>query len=398
MRIALFTEVFLPKVDGVVTRITRTLDQLTDLGHEALVFAPGEPPTHYGPHRVVKVRSVSFKPWYPEIMVGLPTARIAREMQAYHPDIVHAVNPVWLAAYGVISARRRNLPLLASFHTDVPSYTTRLGNGLSVLRAPSQAWITGMHNLAEVNLCTSMQMVQRAREVGIREVDLWPKAVDTVGYHPSKRSAQMRERLSGGHPDAPLVLYVGRLSREKDLDQLLEPIRALAPEGVRLAFVGSGPAREELETMFAGTPTVFTGYLAGEDLAAAYASADAFAFPSTTETLGLVALESMASEVPVVGARAGGIPFVIEDGVTGFLVEPGDTAGYADRLRRLLLEPGLKQRMGAAARADALTHSWRASTESLVESYELAVERHAGRRPVPKPLRARAHRDLPPPG
>ncbi|WP_010147154.1 glycosyltransferase, partial [Serinicoccus profundi] len=276
--------------------------------------------------------------------------------------------------------------------------TTRLGNGLSVLRAPSQAWITGMHNLAEVNLCTSMQMVQRAREVGIREVDLWPKAVDTVGYHPSKRSAQMRDRLSGGHPDAPLVLYVGRLSREKDLDQLLEPIRALAPEGVRLAFVGSGPAREELETMFAGTPTVFTGYLAGEDLASAYASADAFAFPSTTETLGLVALESMASEVPVVGARAGGIPFVIEDGVTGFLVEPGDTTGYADRLRRLLLEPGLKQRMGAAARADALTHSWRASTESLVESYELAVERHAGRRPVPKPLRARAHRDLPPPG
>ena len=389
MRIALFTEVFLPKVDGVVTRVTRTLDQLSELGHEALVFAPGDPPDRYGPHRVVRVRSVSFRPWYPEIMVGLPTPRIAREMQAFRPDVVHAVNPVWLAAYGVLSARRRNLPLLASFHTDVPSYTTAIGGGLQVLRAPVQSWTTGLHNLAEVNLCTSRQMVDRAREVGIREVDLWPKAVDTVAYHPGARTTAMRHRLTGGHPDAPLVLYVGRLSREKDLDQLLEPLRRLQGYGVRLALVGSGPGREELERMFAGTPTVFTGYLGGTDLAAAYASADVFAFPSTTETLGLVALESMASGVPVVGADAGGIPFVIDEGRTGFLVPPGDADVLTDRLERLVADEDLRARMGRAAREDAEQHSWRASTEALVGHYELAVERHVGRQPVPRLLRAR---------
>ncbi|GAA1164445.1 glycosyltransferase family 1 protein [Ornithinimicrobium humiphilum] len=389
MRVALFTEVFLPKVDGVVTRVTRTLDQLAELGHEALVFAPGDPPERYGPHRVVRVRSVSFRPWYPEIMVGLPTPRIAREMQAFRPDVVHAVNPVWLAAYGVLSARRRNLPLLASFHTDVPSYTTAIGGGLQVLRRPVQGWTTGLHNLAEVNLCTSGQMVDRARAVGIREVDLWPKAVDTTAYHPGAGTAEMRDRLTDGHPEAPLVLYVGRLSREKDLDQLLEPIRRLAPRGVRLALVGSGPGREELERAFAGTPTVFAGYLGGADLAAAYASADVFAFPSTTETLGLVALESMASGVPVVGADAGGIPFVVDDGRTGFLVPPGDADVLTERLGRLLDDAGLRGRMGRAAREDALSHSWRAATEALVGFYELAVERHAGRSPLPRPLRAR---------
>ncbi|SOC56007.1 glycosyltransferase [Ornithinimicrobium cerasi] len=389
MRIALFTEVFLPKVDGVVTRVTRTLDQLGELGHTALVFAPGDPPASYGPHRVVRVRSVSFRPWYPEIMVGLPTPRIAREMQDFRPDVVHAVNPVWLAAYGVLSARRRNLPLLASFHTDVPSYTTAIGGGLQVLRAPVQGWSTWMHNLAEVNLCTSAQMVDRAREVGIREVDLWPKAVDTVGYHPGARTAAMRARLTDGHPDAPLVLYVGRLSREKDLDQLVEPVRRLSRYGVRLALVGSGPGRSELERLFAGTPTVFTGYLGGADLAAAYASADVFAFPSTTETLGLVALESMASGVPVIGADAGGIPFVVDDGRTGFLVAPGDADALTDRLERLVTDADLRTRMGRAARQDAEEHSWRAATESLVLDYELAIERHRGRRPVPRPLRAR---------
>jgi glycosyltransferase involved in cell wall biosynthesis len=388
MRIALFTEVFLPKVDGVVTRVTRTLEQLEELGHTALIFAPGDPPDHYGGHQVVRTRSWTF-PWYPEIQVGTPTPRIAREMRAFRPDVVHAVNPVWLAAYGVLSARRRNLPLLASFHTDVPSYTTAIGGGLQVLRTPVQTWTTGLHNLAEVNLCTSQQMVDRAREVGIRDVDLWPKAVDTVGYHPSRRTREMRERLTGGHPDAPLVLYVGRLSREKNLDQLLEPLRRLQGYGVRLALVGSGPGRAELEAMFAGTPTVFTGYLGGEELAAAYASADVFAFPSTTETLGLVALESMASGVPVVGADAGGIPFAVTDGRTGFLVTPGDVEGWTERLRTLLADPGLRARMGERARADAQEHSWRAATEALVGSYELALERHTGRPPVPRALRAR---------
>lgn len=389
MRIALFTEVFLPKVDGVVTRVTRTLEQLEELGHTALVFAPGDPPESFGAHRVVRVRSVSFRPWYPEIKVGLPTPRIAREMEAFRPDVVHAVNPVWLAAYGVLSARRRNLPLLASFHTDVPSYTTAIGGGLQVLRAPVQGWTTGIHNLAEVNLCTSRQMVDRAREVGIRDVDLWPKAVDTVGYHPSRATRAMRERLTDGHPDAPLMLYVGRLSREKDLDQLLEPLRRLQRYGVRLALVGSGPGRAELEELFAGTPTVFTGYLGGEELAAAYASADVFAFPSTTETLGLVALESMASGVPVVGAAAGGIPFAVSDGRTGHLVTPGDTDGWTERLGSLLTDPELRARLGAAAREDAEAHSWRAATESLISSYELAVERHVGRAPVHRLLRAR---------
>src|SRR5690606_13184327 len=124
-------------------------------------------------------------------------------------------------------------------------------------------------------------------------------------------------------------------------------------------------------------------------LAAAYASADVFAFPSTTETLGLVALESMASGVPVVGADAGGIPFVIDEGRTGFLVQPGDADALTDRLEQLIGDPGLRGRMGAAARQDAEQHSWLAATEALVSYYELAVERHQGRPPVPRVVRAR---------
>lgn len=376
MRIAMFTEVFLPKIDGVVTRVVRTLEQLADLGHEVLLFAPGHPPARYAGHEVVRVRGVSLRPLYPELKVGMPTPEIARKMESFRPHLVHTVNPVWLAAYGVLSAGRRDVPQLASFHTDVPSYTESLRVGWA--RHPMESWIRFIHNKAEVNLCTSGPMVERARSVGIRRVGLWPKAVDTAGYHPSHARPAMRSRLTDGHPEAPLVVYVGRMSREKDLDALVEPMRRLRERvpGARLAMVGSGPHVAELQRRFDPAWTVFTGYMSGPELAQAYASADAFAFPSTTETLGLVALESMASGVPVVGARAGGIPFVIDDGRTGFLAEPGDAEAWADRLGRLLTDPGLRERMGRAAREEAERHSWRAATESLVGFYDQAVELH----------------------
>nr|NLD39761.1 glycosyltransferase family 1 protein [Actinomycetales bacterium] len=374
MRIAFFTETFLPKIDGVVTRIIRTLEELEQLGHEALVFAPGNPPPTHAGARVVRVNSVAFKPLYPEARFGLPTVGIASSLADFRPDIVHAVNPVWIGGYGILASRRRDLPLLASFHTDLPKYTEEMG--ISWLKPTAEGIIRTLHNLAEVNLCTSGPMVERARELGVRRVDLWPKAVDTRTYRPDRRSEEMRNHLTQGHPQAPLLLYVGRLSREKNLDDLLNPIRQLADIGARLAFVGSGPAREELEQMFAGTNTFFAGYLSGDDLASAFASADAFAFPSTTETLGFVAMESMASGVPVVGARAGGIPFVIDDGVNGFLVQPHDAQAMTGRLRELLSDRSLRERLGRAARAESVRHSWRSATEALVGFYEEAVLLH----------------------
>ncbi len=372
MRIAIFTEVFLPKIDGVVTRLVRTIEQLRALDQDVVIFSPGTDLTEFCGYPVVRVRSAPLKPWYPEIHVGMPTPRIARTLEEFTPDVVHAVNPVALAAYGILSGRRRNIPLLASFHTDLPKYTEAMDLGF--LQSFAKRYISGLHNLADMNLCTSPQMVEAARGIGIRRVKLWPKGVDTVMYHPDKCTTEMRARLSDGHPEDPLVVYVGRIAVEKKLDVLRRAMDRMP--GVRLAIVGSGPAREQLQKDFAGTPTVFTGYLSGDDLAAAYASADVFAFPSTTETLGLVALESMASGVPVIGARAGGIPDVIADGENGFLFEPGDADELADNIMLLVNDPELRQRFAAAGRAETEKWGWRAATERLLEYYQHAQELH----------------------
>ena len=372
MRIAYFTETFLPKIDGVVTRLTRTLDHVRALGHEALIFAPHDPPPEYQGFRVVNVPALPFRPWYPELFLGLPRPRLGRELDRFAPDIVHVVNPVILGLWGTAIAKQRNLPLLASYHTDITQYAVHLK--LPFLSPVSRTFLRDVHNQAHVNLCTSQPMVNSAQGLGIRRVRLWPKAVDTERYHPQNASTEMRERLSGGHPDAPLMLYVGRLSFEKRLEWLYAPVTQLS--GVRLALVGSGPAENALKERFKDTPTTFMGYLSGQELAEAYASADVFAFPSDTETLGFVAMEAMASGVPAVGARAGGLPDVIEPGVNGFMFTPGDLGDLTEQLGKLLFDKPLRKKLGQQARREMERWSWRASTERVLEFYDLARTIH----------------------
>ncbi len=376
MRIAIVTETFLPKVDGVVTRLVHTLDALQALGHEALILAPPAAPSRYGRFRVVAAPGLPF-PWYPELTVALPSARLAAAARAFQPDVVHIVNPVVFGSWGALWARRQGLPLVASFHTD-PKVVRRLGLGW--LKRPLEIVDREVHNLADVTLCTSPQMVELARELHIRRVRLWPKAVDSERFHPAKATAAMRERLTGGQPDRPLVVYAGRVSFEKRVDVLAEAVRRL-PD-VRFAVVGEGPALGWLQRELADTDTIFTGFLEGDELAAAYASGDLFAFPSDSETLGFAAIEAMAAGVCVVAARAGGIPHIVRDDDNGVLVEPGNGLALAAALQALLDDPGRRRRIAEQGRRESQLWSWESSTRALVGFYERALRLHRSR-PAP---------------
>ena len=178
----------------------------------------------------------------------------------------------------------------------------------------------------------------------------------------------MRAKLLGGRSDTgKLLLYIGRLSAEKQIERI-KPVLEAMPDA-RLALVGDGPYRQQLEKIFAGTPAQFVGYLAGEELAAAYASGDAFVFPSSTETLGLVLLEAMAAGCPVVGANRGGIPDIVSDGVNGCLYEPegpdGGAASLTAAVQRLLGDTSERQVLRHNARQEAELWGWASATEQL---------------------------------
>lgn len=183
--------------------------------------------------------------------------------------------------------------------------------------------------------------------------------------------------LSGGEPDKRLLLYVGRLAAEKEVERLRDVL--LASDDFRLAIVGDGPHRGRLESHFSGTRTVFTGFLHGEQLAQAYASSDIFVFPSTTETLGLVLLEAMVSGLTVVAAASPPSREQIREGITGFLYDPEIPGSLVNAILPLQDEE-LLRRIGDRAREAALTHGWNEPSRQLLELYRTAMANPLGGR------------------
>ena len=369
MKIAFFTETFLPKVDGIVTRLTKTVQHLVEAGDEVLVFCPEGCPDEYMGAKLVGVPAMPL-PLYPELKLALPRPAVAEALEAFQPDLVHVVNPAVLGLGGIWLAKTSGIPLIASYHTHLPKYLEHYGMGM--LEPLLWELLKAAHNQAVLNLCTSTAMVAELSEKGIQNTALWQRGVDTELFRPELRSDSMRSKLLGEHDDqGALLLYVGRLSAEKQIERI-KPVLDALPQA-RLALVGDGPYRQQLEKAFENTATNFVGYLEGEELASAYASGDAFLFPSSTETLGLVLLEAMAAGCPVVGANRGGIPDIITDGVNGCLYEPDGTDGGSASLisatQRLLGNDVERQGLRKAARQEAERWGWAGATAQLRSYY-----------------------------
>jgi glycosyltransferase involved in cell wall biosynthesis len=363
MRVALISETFLPDINGVTTTLCWLLEHLQAEGHPALLFAPQGAPGSYAGAEVVPLTGMPL-PLYPEVRLTPPQFGITAHLRRFQPDLLHLVSPVVLGMLGPYVARTLGLPLVSSYHTNLGDYSRHYGFGfLKDLMTFHLRWI---HNRCRLTLCPSTATLRALRHSGFRRLKLWGRGVDTQHFHPAYRSAAWRESI-GGQPGEMVLLYVGRLAREKRVDLLADAIRDL--EGVRLVLVGDGPARMELEQRMQGLPVHFTGYLRGADLATAYAGADVFVFPSDTETFGQVVQEAMASGLAVVGARSGGTLDLVHEGVTGYLFEPHVASDLRAQLRRLLANSDLRVAMGQAGRAVAAERSWPSVMGELMGYY-----------------------------
>lgn len=368
LRIAIFTETFLPKIDGIVSILCLLLRRLQEQGHRVVLFGPPGGPPEYAGAEIVGVGGPRL-PFYPELHLNIPRRHVWERLKFFRPDLIHVVNPVLLGAFGLASARRLKTPTVASFHTDLPRYAQFYGVGFV---APIiWTYLRALHNRAAVNLCPSTAVRRELQQQGFRRVRWWKRGIDTDLFRPGERRADVRAWLTDGHPDDFLVVNVGRQAPEKRLELLRE---TLFPEpNVRLALIGAGPSHDHLRQVFAGTPTVLTGYLRGPELVDAYRAADAFIFPSTTETFGLVALEAMACRLPVIAARTGGVLDTVIDGDNGLFYNPAHPAELRSLVRRLRDDPALRNRLAENALNHARSRSWRATMDQLVDYYHAAI-------------------------
>jgi glycosyltransferase involved in cell wall biosynthesis len=252
MRIALFTETFLPKVDGIVTRLKHTVDHLQRMGDQVMVFSPEGGLREYKGAKIEGVSGFPL-PLYPELKLALPRPSIGEALTNFRPDLIHVVNPAVLGLAGIYYSKSMDIPLVASYHTHLPKYLEHYGLGM--LEGLMWEIIKAMHNQAQLNLCTSTAMQAELSEHGVEHLAVWQRGVDTELFRPELASTAMRHRLSQGHPDDPLLLYIGRLSAEKEIDRI-KPVLEAIPKA-RLALVGDGPHRADLEAHFAGTAYEF---------------------------------------------------------------------------------------------------------------------------------------------
>ena len=369
MRVALFTETFLPKIDGIVTVICLLLDHLEKRGIETVIVAPKMGVERYNATPIIGVRGITM-PLYPELRIGPPTLSTYHQLKAFQPDVAHFIHPVLIGVPGMLMSRRLDIPTLASFHLDVARLTRYFHLGL--IEPVTDVLTRIVFNAADYSLAPSKLIQQDMLNIGVKQVGLWKRGVDPERFDPRFRSAEMRAALSNGHPDDILLIYVGRLSGEKQLHHL-KPILDAVP-GTRLAIVGNGPARESLEAQFAGTNTVFMGYMQGEALSQAYASADIFVFPSALETFGLVVVEAMAAGLPVVASRVGGVRDVVEEGRTGYTFDSGDIDSLIAGVRQIAASRDRITEMGRAARAFAETQTWPAMMDEVISIYARLIE------------------------
>ena len=374
LRVAVVTETYPPEVNGVAATIARVVDGLHGRGHELQLVRPrqGRHDSAGDADRMLHllVRGLPI-PRYPQLKMGLPSTRALVKLWTTHrPDVVHVVTEGPLGWSALQAARHLRLPVVSDFRTNFHAYMRHYG--LAWLHNPMRVYLRKFHNRTACTMVPTEGLRSELAASGFERLRVVSRGVDTRQFDPSRRSDALRAKW-GAHRSTSVVLCVGRLAAEKNLDLLLtafESMRAEVP-GVRLVLVGDGPDRAQLAQRCPGA--VFAGMQHGEDLAAHYASADIFLFPSVTETFGNVVPEAMASGLAVVGFDYAAAGQLIRHGDNGLLVRMADHESFCDVARGLVGELPRARALGAQARLTACRLDWGRIVDAVEAEYAAAM-------------------------
>ncbi len=375
MKIALFTDTYLPAVDGVVTSVLATRRQLLADGHEVVVFAP-EDPKRRGANEpgMVYVRAKEFRT-YPGYRLAMFPGREVDLVKDYEIDVIHSHGVGFVGVKGLWAAWQARIPIVQTFHTmiqDTLPFYSPFGLNLHLLERGLRLYLRVFLRKCQGVVVPSRAILDEILALSPEATiaDVIPTGVDPDRFRPDVSGQSIRNRWGlNGHD---VVLHVGRVAPEKNLGTLIHAFRAVKEVNpdAKLLVVGSGPYLEKYYDMVRhldlSGEVIFTGFVPDADLPRYYAAADAFAIASKFETQGLVVLEALASGRPVAGADYRAIPEFVRDGVNGALFAPNDVQGCADAILRCL---GGRDAMGPAARESALPFSVTRCTRRLEDLY-----------------------------
>jgi glycosyltransferase involved in cell wall biosynthesis len=375
-RISVVTETYPPEVNGVANTAARFVEGLRRRGHDIELVRPRQSPEDAGSPEPgaleqVLMRGVSI-PRYPNLRMGLASKRALLRLWSLHrPDVVHIVTEGPLGWSALRAATQLRLPVVSDFRTNFHAYSHHYGVGW--LERPILAYLRKFHNRTLCTMVPTQAMRAELAALGFQRLRVIARGVDTALFDPARRCEALRAAW-GARAGDPVFLYVGRLAAEKNLAAVIRAYRSAQREAprARLVLVGDGPIRDALAA--ANPDAVFAGMRTGADLAAHYASADVFLFPSLTETWGNVTLEAMASGLAVVAYDRAAAAELIRHDVDGLLAAAGDEKAFLAQAAALAGQPQRIERLRIGARSRALESGWDRVVEQLEAGIIAAVE------------------------
>lgn len=367
LRIALVTETFPPEVNGVAMTIGRIVDALLSRGHTVQLVRPRQAlEVNTQPRRgLEQVLSAGMSvPTYPELRLGFPAKnKLIQLWRHKKPDVVHVVTEGPLGYSAVAAALQLQLPLTSSFHTNFQSYSQDYGLGL--LKNVINGYLRRFHNSTQATMVPTQALKIDLQSRGYENVKILARGIDIKLFSPAKRSQALRSTWDANEDDL-VVLLVGRLAKEKNAGLVISAFRAIQTNHPRakLVFVGDGPFRKILQT--ACPEAIFVGVKKEEELAAHYASADIFLFPSLTETYGNVVPEALASGLAVVSYAHAAAKELITTGINGMQVSFNDGAAFVRTAEQIAADAWLRATIRTAAARSVAHLGWEGVYDSFL--------------------------------
>ncbi|MFN9744734.1 MAG: glycosyltransferase family 4 protein [Betaproteobacteria bacterium] len=359
LRVAVVTETWPPEVNGVAATAARVVAELRDRGHELQVLRPrqqhGDTAADEPGYAEVLMRGLPI-PRYPQLKMGLPSRRtLLRLWGLQRPDVVHVVTEGPLGWSALQAAQSLRLPVVSDFRTNFHAYSRHYG--VAWLQRPIVGYLRKFHNRTACTMVPTEALRSELHAEGFENLRVVARGVDTGLFDPVHRSDELRRRWGAG-PGDMVAVHVGRIAPEKNLDTLLAAHAAMQQRDprVKLVFVGDGPSRAAMQQRC--PQAHFAGLQRGQELAAHYASADVFLFPSVTETWGNVLPEAMASGLAVVAFDCAAAAQLVHHGHNGLLARVGDEVGFCGTAARLAGALGEARALGREARLAALKLDW----------------------------------------
>lgn len=373
MRILIFTDTFLPQINGVVTYIVETSKLLAKRGHKILIFAPkikDNDQIDLGDGIKVKTIPSVGLPTYKEYKIALPVLiRDYKAIADFKPDIVHVQSPFSLGLEGVVAAKRLKKPVVATYHTLIPEfvkYYLPFPSFTSDKLMTDMTWVFTklFHDQCDLVIAPSEIMKKVLIDHDVKApAEAMSNGIDLVRFKPETKSARRFIKEKFGLGKVTLV-HVGRMSHEKNSHLLIKAFAAIknkTNDDVKLLVIGDGPTLPKLKKMAAELKienrVIFTGYMTRQFMVPFLKASDIFLTASTMETQGIVVLEAMASGLPVIGADSMAVPELVKDGVNGYLFKAGDTKKISERMLKLIKSEKLREKMGAESLRLVKEHS-----------------------------------------